>query len=163
MAEAFPRSRFYGFDFHGPSIEEARRLAAEQGLDDRVSFEVATAQGFPGGTYDLVTFFDCLHDLGDPGGALRRAEQTLAEDGTVMLVEPNASGKVSENISPLGRAFTASSVIVCLPAALAQKGPYALGNLAGEDAVRAIAEEAGLRDWKLAVETRINRVYAARR
>jgi 2-polyprenyl-3-methyl-5-hydroxy-6-metoxy-1,4-benzoquinol methylase len=163
MAQAFPRSRFHGFDFHGPSIEEARRLASEQGLNDRVSFEVATAQDFPGEKYDLVTFFDCLHDLGDPGGALRRAEQTLADDGTCMLVEPNASGKVSENINLLGRAFTASSVVCCLPAALAQKGPHALGNHPGEEVVRAIAEEAGLRTWKLAAEGMTNRVYELKR
>jgi len=163
MAEAFPQSRFHGFDFHGPSIEAARRLAAEQGLDDRVSFDVATAQDFPGENYDLVTFFDCLHDLGDPGGALRRAEQTLADDGTCMVVEPNASGKVSENIGPVGRIITAGSVVLCLPTALAQKGPYALGNHPGEEALRAIADEAGLRSWKLAAEGLANRVYALRR
>jgi 2-polyprenyl-3-methyl-5-hydroxy-6-metoxy-1,4-benzoquinol methylase len=163
MAQAFPKSRFHGYDFHGPSIEEARRMAAEQGLNDRVSFDVATAQDFPGEKYDLITFFDCLHDLGDPGGALRRAEQTLADDGTCLVVEPNASGKVSENINLLGRAFTASSVICCLPAALAQKGPHALGNHPGEDALRAIAHEAGLRDWKLAAEGMTNRVYAIKR
>jgi hypothetical protein len=94
---------------------------------------------------------------------LRRAEQTLADDGTCMVVEPNASGKVSENINPMGRAFTASSVIVCLPAALAQEGSYALGNHPGEEAVRAIAEEAGLRTWKLAAEGLANRVYAIKR
>ncbi|GAA1323527.1 class I SAM-dependent methyltransferase [Pseudonocardia xinjiangensis] len=163
MARAFPQSRFRGYDFHGPSIETARRLASEQGLDDRVTFDVATAQDFPGEKYDLITFFDCLHDLGDPGGALRRAEQTLAEDGTCMVVEPNMSGEVVENINPLGRAFTASSVIVCLPAALAQKGPHALGNHPGEETERAIAEEAGLRDWTLAVEGPTNRVYALKR
>jgi 2-polyprenyl-3-methyl-5-hydroxy-6-metoxy-1,4-benzoquinol methylase len=163
MAEAYPKSRFHGYDFHGPSIEAARRLATEQGLNDRVSFDVATAQDFPGEKYDLITFFDCLHDLGDPRGALRRAEQTLADDGTCMVVEPNASGKVTENISPMGRAFTASSVIVCLPAALAQEGSYALGNHPGEEAVRAIAEEAGLRSWKLAAEGLANRVYAIKR
>jgi 2-polyprenyl-3-methyl-5-hydroxy-6-metoxy-1,4-benzoquinol methylase len=163
MAQAYPKSRFYGYDFHGPSIEAARGLVAEQGLSDRVSFDVATAQDFPGGKYDLITFFDCLHDLGDPRGALRRAEQTLADDGTCLVVEPNASGKVSDNINPLGRAFTASSVIVCLPAALAQKGPYALGNHPGEAAVRAIAEEAGLHTWKLAAQGLTNRVYAIKR
>jgi 2-polyprenyl-3-methyl-5-hydroxy-6-metoxy-1,4-benzoquinol methylase len=163
MAQAYPKSRFHGYDFHGPSIEAARGLAAEQGLSDRVSFDVATAQDFPGEKYDLVTFFDCLHDLGDPGGALRRAEQTLADDGTCMVVEPNASGKVSENVGPMARAFTASSVIVCLPAALAQKGPHALGNHPGEEAVRAIAEEAGLRSWKLVTEGMTNRVYALKR
>jgi 2-polyprenyl-3-methyl-5-hydroxy-6-metoxy-1,4-benzoquinol methylase len=163
MAQAFPQSRFHGYDFHGPSIETARRLASEQGLSDRVSFDVATAQNFPGENYDLITFFDCLHDLGDPGGALRRAEQTLAEDGTCMVVEPNASENVLENINPLGRAFAASSVIVCLPAALAQKGPHALGSHPGEEAERALAEEAGLRNWKLAVESVTNRVYALKR
>jgi 2-polyprenyl-3-methyl-5-hydroxy-6-metoxy-1,4-benzoquinol methylase len=163
MAQAYPNSRFHGYDFHSPSIEAARELAAEQGLGDRVSFDVATAQDFPGEEYDLITFFDCLHDLGDPRGALRRAEQALADDGTCMVVEPNASGKVSENISPMGRAFTASSVIVCLPAALAQEGSYALGNHPGEAAVRAIAEEAGLHTWKLAAEGLANRVYAIKR
>ena len=93
-----------------------------------MSFDVATAQDFPGEKYELITLFDCLHDLGDPGGALRRAEQTLADDGTCMVVEPNASGKISENINLMGRAFTASSVIVCLPAALAQEGPMRWGT-----------------------------------
>jgi 2-polyprenyl-3-methyl-5-hydroxy-6-metoxy-1,4-benzoquinol methylase len=163
MAEAFPKSRFHGYDFHGPSIENARKTAAERGLDNRVSFDVATAQDFPGGKYDLITFFDCLHDLGDPGGALRRAEQTLADDGTCMVVEPNVSGNVLENINPVGRGLTASSIALCLPAAVAQKGPQALGNHPGEEAMREIAEQSGLHSWKLATEGLINRVYAVRR
>ena len=163
MARAFPNSTFHGYDFHAPSIEAARENAAEQGVSDRVSFEVATAQAFPGGGYDLITFFDCLHDLGDPEGALRRAEQTLAKDGTCMIVEPNASANVLDNRNPIGRSFSSSSVVVCLPAALAQKGPQALGNHAGEAAMRALAERAGLRDWKLGLETMANRVYAAKR
>jgi 2-polyprenyl-3-methyl-5-hydroxy-6-metoxy-1,4-benzoquinol methylase len=163
MAQAFPKSRFHGYDFHGPSIEKARQLAVEQEVNDRVSFDVATAQDFPGEKYDLITFFDCLHDLGDPGGALRRAEQTLADDGTCMVVEPNVSGNVLDNINPIGRALTASSVSLCLPAAVAQKGPHALGNHPGEAALRTIAEQAGLHSWKLATEGMTNRVYAVRR
>ncbi|MER6004835.1 class I SAM-dependent methyltransferase [Nonomuraea angiospora] len=163
MAHAYPASRFHGFDFHGPSVESARRAAAEQGLADRVTFEVAGAGDFPGGDYGLITFFDCLHDLGDPGAAFRRAAATLAADGACLVVEPNAAAAPQDNINPLGRAFTATSATLCLPGALAQKGPYALGNHAGEDALRHIAHEAGLRTWKLAAEGPANRVYDARR
>ncbi|MFE7795772.1 class I SAM-dependent methyltransferase [Streptomyces sp. NPDC057460] len=163
MAQAFPNSRFRGFDFHGPSIEAARRTAAEQGLSDRVSFSVAAAQDFPDGAYDLVTFFDCLHDLGDPGAALRRAEQTLAADGSCMMVEPNTSAHPQDNINPIGRSFASTSATLCLPAAIAQQGPHALGNHAGEDAMREIADEAGLHSWKLATETLTNRIYDVRR
>ncbi|QTZ91014.1 class I SAM-dependent methyltransferase [Streptomyces auratus] len=163
MAQAFPRSRFRGFDFHRPSVEAAREIVAEQGLGDRVSFDVATAQDFPGEGFDLITFFDCLHDIGDPGGALHHAEEALADDGTCMLVEPNVSEHAEENTNPIGRAITASSVAVCLPSALAQHGPQALGNHAGEEAMREIADEAGLHHWRLAAETPVNRVYAVGR
>jgi 2-polyprenyl-3-methyl-5-hydroxy-6-metoxy-1,4-benzoquinol methylase len=163
MAQAYPQSRFHGFDFHGPSIEAARKLAAEQGLSGRVSFDVATAQDYPGTDYDLITFFDCLHDLGDPGGALRRTSRALADDGTCMIVEPNVSADVLDNITPLGRAFYSSSVVLCLPAALAQDGPEALGNHGGEEAMRRIADDAGLHSWALAVEGMTNRVYAVKR
>ncbi|WP_030987146.1 class I SAM-dependent methyltransferase [Streptomyces sp. NRRL S-1813] len=163
MAQAFPRSHFDGFDFHGPSVEAARGLVAEQGLDDRVSFEVATAQDFPGEDFDLITFFDCLHDIGDPGGALHHAEQALADGGTCMVVEPNASANAQENANPIGRALTAASVAVCLPSALAQHGPQALGNHAGEEAMRQIADEAGLHHWRLAAKSPVNRVYAVGR
>ncbi|KOG50445.1 class I SAM-dependent methyltransferase [Streptomyces decoyicus] len=163
MAQAFPRSHFDGFDFHGPSIEAARGLVAEQGLDDRVSFEVATAQDFPGEDFDLITFFDCLHDIGDPGGALHHAEHALADGGTCMVVEPNTSANAQENANPIGRALTAASGAVCLPSALAQHGPQALGNHAGEEAMRQIADEAGLHHWRLAAESPVNRVYAVGR
>ncbi|HEX4248021.1 MAG TPA: methyltransferase domain-containing protein [Pseudonocardia sp.] len=163
MAQAFPYSRFHGFDFHGPSIRTARRLADEQGMGDRVSFGVAPAQEFAGEDYDLITFFDCLHDLGDPGGALRRAERALATGGTCMIVEPNTSANVLDNVNPVGRAFTASSVILCLPTAMAQHGPHALGNHAGEDVLRELAEAAGLRGWRLAAQTPASRVYAVTR
>jgi SAM-dependent methyltransferase len=163
MAQAYPNSHFHGFDFHGPSIEQARRIAQEQGIGDRVSFDVATAQDFPGRDYDLITFFDCLHDMGDPGGALAHARQALAEGGCCMIVEPNASADVAENINPIGRAVLASSVAVCLPTALAQHGPQALGNHAGEEAMRELADRAGLHHWTLAAESPVNRVYAASR
>jgi SAM-dependent methyltransferase len=163
MAQAFPKSQFQGVDFHDPSIERARKQAVDLGLSDRVSFDVATAQDFPGGTYDLITFFDCLHDLGDPGGALRRAEQALAIDGTCLIVEPNTSADVQTNITPVGRAFTATSVVLCLPTAIDQDGPQALGNHAGEEALRTIAADAGLRNWRLAAEGVTNRIYDVKR
>ena len=163
MAKAFPESRFLGFDFHAPSIERARKKAAAAGLGDRVRFEVATAQDFPGSDYDLVTFFDCLHDLGDPGGALRRAQQALAADGSCLIVEPNASPEPHHNINPVGRAFAATSVTLCLPTAIAQHGPHALGNHAGEEVLRAIASDAGLHSWRLAMETVTNRIYDVKR
>ncbi|GAA1947893.1 class I SAM-dependent methyltransferase [Kitasatospora viridis] len=163
MAQAYPASRFHGFDFHAPSIEAARGLAAEQGLADRVEFQVAGAQDFPGGDYDLITFFDCLHDMGDPGGALHHAEQALAEGGSCMIVEPNASADPVANANPVGRALTAASVAICLPSAVAQHGPQTMGNHAGEDAMRHLADDAGLHHWKLAAETPVNRVYATSR
>lgn len=163
MAQAFPQSHFEGFDFHRPSIEAARGIVAEQGLSDQVSFDVASAQDFPGEDFDLITFFDCLHDTGDPGGALHHAEQALADGGTCMIVEPNASANAQENANPIGRAITAASVAVCLPSALAQHGPQALGNHAGEEAMREIADGAGLHHWRLAAESPVNRVYAVGR
>lgn len=163
MAQAFPQSRFHGFDFHGPSIEAARRAAAAQGLSDRVTFEVAAAQDFPGGNYDLITFFDCLHDLGDPGAALRRAEQMLSDDGSCMIVEPNTSATPLDSTNPIGRSFASTSATLCLPVAMAQKGPYALGNHAGEEALRKIASESGLHSWKVATETLTNRIYDVKR
>ncbi|MFF5076604.1 class I SAM-dependent methyltransferase [Actinoplanes sp. NPDC000266] len=163
MAEAYPRSRFRGFDFHEPSIEAARRMAAERGLSGRVSFEVATAAEFPGTGYDLVTFFDCLHDLGDPAAALRHTERALAADGSLLIVEPNTSSNPADSVNPVGRSFGSTSVVLCLPAALAQKGPYALGNHAGEETMRAIAAESGLRTWRTVVETVTNRVHDVRR
>ncbi|GAA2893136.1 class I SAM-dependent methyltransferase [Nonomuraea rubra] len=162
MARAFPNSRFHGFDFHAPSVERARRTAQEQGLADRVTFEVAAADDFPGGGYGLITFFDCLHDLGDPGAAFRRAAQALADGGACMVVEPNAAAAPQDNITTIGRSFTATSATLCLPGAVAQKGPHTLGNHAGEDTLRSIASEAGLRTWKLAAEDPAHRVYDIR-
>ncbi|NMO53932.1 class I SAM-dependent methyltransferase [Actinoplanes sp. TBRC 11911] len=159
MAAAFPSSTFHGIDFHEPSVEAARREAAERGLADRVSFAVGRAVDLTGDEYDLVTFFDALHDMGDPVAVLRRVAAKLSADGTVMLVEPNTSANLLDNINPVGRSFAATSVALCLPAALAQNGPYALGNHAGEEVLRGIAAEAGLRTWRVAAETVANRVY----
>ncbi|WP_369356134.1 class I SAM-dependent methyltransferase [Streptomyces sp. cg2] len=172
MARAFPNSRFTGFDFHRPSVVAARGIAAEQGVADRVSFEVAGADDFPGEDFDLITFFGCLHDIGDPGAALRHAEHALADGGTCMVVEPGgtsrtqsggASARDEENINPVGRTLTAASVAVCLPTAPAQHGPQALGNHAGERVLRELAEAAGLHHWRLAAQSPVNRVYAVGR
>ncbi|MCA1835650.1 MAG: class I SAM-dependent methyltransferase, partial [Actinobacteria bacterium] len=163
MAQAFPASTFVGFDYHRPSIESARKLAAEAGVGDRVSFEVASAQEFPGTGYDLITCYDCVHDLGDPAGGARHARQAIAEDGTWMIVEPNTSERLEDNISnPVRRMFMAGSLIFCLPAALAQQGTYALGNHAGEQAIRDIVVGEGWSRWRRATETPVNLVYEAR-
>ena len=163
MAQAFPASTFVGFDYHRPSIEAAGKLAAEAGVADRVSFEVASAQEFPGTGYDLITCYDCLHDMGDPAGAVRHARQTIADDGTLMIVEPNTSEQLENNIgNPVRRMFMAGSMIFCLPTALAQHGPYALGNHAGERAIRDIVVAAGWSRWRRATETPVNLVYEAR-
>ncbi|HEY2225407.1 class I SAM-dependent methyltransferase [Actinomycetospora sp.] len=163
MAEAFPASRFVGFDYHRPSIEAARALATDAGVGDRVRFEVASAHDFPGTGYDLLTCYDCLHDMGDPGGAAAHARAAVAEDGTWMIVEPNASENLADTVgNPIARLFTAASVAICLPAAMAQGGPVALGNHAGEDAVRDLVTEAGWSRWRRATETPVNRVYEAR-
>lgn len=163
MAQAFPNSRFHGFDFHGASIDAARRAASDQGLSNRVEFAVAGAEELPGGEYDLITFFDCVHDLGDPVAALCRAAHALAADGSCMIVEPNTSARVQDGANPIGRSFASTSATLCLPVAMAQKGPHALGNHAGEETLMKIAAEAGLRSWNLAAETTTNRIYEVRR
>jgi SAM-dependent methyltransferase len=142
MAREFTRSRFLGIDADDASVARARKAAAEAGVAGRVSFEVAEAAGLPGGEYDLVTFFDCLHDLGDPVGALRRARQALAPGGSVLLVEHAGSERTEENLSPAGRFFYAASALVCTPNALAH-GSAGLGTIPGEAALRAVAVEAG--------------------
>ncbi|MBY8886948.1 class I SAM-dependent methyltransferase [Streptomyces sp. PTM05] len=163
MAREYPASSFHGFDFHRPSVERAREIAAREGLADRVGFDVATAQDYPGEDYDLVTFFDCLHDMGDPGAALRHVGETLADDGSCMIVEPNVSDDVRENGHPIRRAMVNASVALCLPAALAQHGPSAMGNHAGEEALRDLAGRAGLTHWRLAAESPVNKVYEVSR
>ena len=127
MAQAFPKSHFYGFDYHGPSIERARKLAESADVSDRVTFDVATAKDYPGSGYTLVTFFDCLHDMGDPAGAARHVHSTLASDGAWMIVEPFAHDQIENNLNPVGRVFYSASTFLCTPASLAQEVGLALG------------------------------------
>jgi 2-polyprenyl-3-methyl-5-hydroxy-6-metoxy-1,4-benzoquinol methylase len=162
MAQAYPRTTIIGSDYHPESIELARKKAAEAGVGDRVSFEVATAQTFGGTGYDLVTTFDALHDMGDPVSAARRVREALAEDGTWLLVEPNASDVVEENFNPVGRLYYAGSTFLCVPNGLSQPGGYALGAQAGEAAIREVATAAGFTRFRRAAESPFNLVYEVR-
>ena len=162
MAKAYPNSRFFGFDNHEPSIERARLAAAEEGVADRVTFEVAGASDFPGERYDLIAFLDCLHDLGDPVGAARRAYKTLDESGSAMIVEPMAGEKVEENFNPVGRVFSGASTLCCTPNSLAFGGP-ALGTIASDQALRDTVMAGGFSSFKRVTETPFNRVFEARR
>lgn len=162
LAEAYPRTTVAGSDYHTESITLARKRAAEAGLTDRVSFEVAGAHTFTGTDYDLVTMFDCLHDMGDPLGAARRVREALAPDGTWLLVEPNASDKVEENFNPVGRLYYSASTFLCVPNGLSQPGGYALGAQAGAAAIREVTEEAGFTRFRQAARTPLNVVYEIR-
>jgi 2-polyprenyl-3-methyl-5-hydroxy-6-metoxy-1,4-benzoquinol methylase len=162
MATAYPKSTFSGFDYHGPSIEVARRRAKDAGIADRTTFERAAAKEFPGSGYDLVTFFDCLHDMGDPVGAARHVLGTLAPDGTWLLVEPFAHDRVEDNLNPLGRLFYSASTFVCTPASLAQEVGLALGAQAGEKRLRQVLREAGFTRVRRATETPVNLVLEVR-
>jgi ubiquinone/menaquinone biosynthesis C-methylase UbiE len=162
MGQAYPRSDFVGFDYHAASIEAARERAQKAGVADRVTFEVAQSTDFPGQDYDLVTHFDCLHDMGDPTAAARRVYDTLAEDGTWMIVEPFANDNVQDNLNPVGRVYYAASTLVCVPASLAHHGP-ALGAQAGEARIRQVVTEAGFGRFRRASQTPFNLVFEARR
>jgi SAM-dependent methyltransferase len=161
MARAYPKSRFFGFDSHPASIETARKRAAEAGVAERVSFEVAGATDFPGRDYDLICHFDCLHDMEDPTGAARRARQALAADGTWMLVEPMASDRREDNHNPVGRVFYSASTMICVPHSLSRRGP-ALGAQAGEARLARIASDAGFSRFRRATQTPFNLVLEAR-
>jgi SAM-dependent methyltransferase len=162
MAQAFPKSTFVGSDYHSGSIETARRRAREAGVEDRVSFEVAPAAAYGGTRYDLVTMFDCLHDMGDPVGAARHVRDTLAPDGTWMIVEPAAGDRVEDNLNPVGRAFYGFSTLLCTPASLSQDVGLALGAQAGPARIGAVVEEAGFGRFRTAAETPFNLVFEAR-
>src|SRR5579862_2299777 len=143
MAQAFPNSRFVGSDYHEGSIATARTRAEESAVSDRVTFEVAPAASYPGRGYDLVTMFDCLHDMGDPAGAARHVRDSLAPDGTWMIVEPAAGDRVEDNLNPVGRAYYSFSTLLCTPASLAQDVGLALGAQAGEARIRNVVTSAG--------------------
>jgi SAM-dependent methyltransferase len=162
MAQAFPASTFVGSDYHQGSIETARRRAESAGVSDRVRFEVAPAAGFSGTDYDLVTMFDCLHDMGDPVGAARHVRRSLASDGTWMIVEPAAGDSVTDNLNPVGRAYYSFSTLLCCPASLSQEVGLALGAQAGEARIREVVSAGGLTRFHRVSETPFNIVYEAR-
>jgi SAM-dependent methyltransferase len=162
MAEAFPNSSFVGFDYHETSIEHARRVAWETGLDGRVSFEVAPAKEYPGDGYDLVAMFDCLHDMGDPVGAAAHVLKTLDADGTWMIVEPYAGDRLEDNLNPVGRVFYGASTLVCTPASRDQEVGLALGAQAGEARLRDVVTQGGFTRFRRATETPFNLVLEAR-
>jgi SAM-dependent methyltransferase len=163
LAEAFPNSRFFGFDTHLASIEEARRNAAEAGVADRVVFEVAGATDYPGRDYGLITFFDCLHDMGDPITAARHAARVLAPDGTVMLVEPFANDRVEDNISPVARIYYAASTMICCAHAISEGGNLVLGAQAGEARLAEVLRKAGFTHVRRAAESPFNLILEVRR
>lgn len=166
LAQAFSRSRFLGYDSHAPSIDRARHAATEAGALGNIEFEVAEAQHMPrpdgGGGYDLIAYFDCLHDMADPVGAATRAFDTLADDGTIMLVEPMAGDSVEENLNPVGRVFAGASVLVCTPNAIAGGGS-GLGTLATEQTLKGVFTQAGFTRFRRAAETPFNRVFEVRK
>lgn len=162
MAQAFPNSEFHGFDYHEASIERAREAAKEAGVADRIRFEVAKAKDYPGEDYDLVCVFDCLHDMGDPAGASAHVRETLADDGTWMIVEPFANDRVEENLNPVGRVFYGASTVICTPASLDQEVGLALGAQAGEARLSEVIREGGFTQVRRATETPFNLILEAR-
>ncbi len=162
MAQAFPNSTFVGFDYHGPSIEYARKAAKDAGVADRVQFEVARAQDFPGDGYDLVAVFDCLHDMGDPVGAAAHVRASLAPDGTWLIVEPFANDRLEDNINPVGRVFYSASTFICTPASRSQEVGACLGAQAGEGRLRDVVTKGGFSRFRRATETPFNLVLEAR-
>ncbi len=163
MAQAFPRSRFHGFDVHAPSIDEANRTADDAGVATQVSFDVARAADYPGSNYGLICFFDTLHDMGDPVAAARHAADVLAPGGTVMLVEPFANDKVENNRSPVARLYYAASTMLCCAHAIADGGKLVLGAQAGEARLAEVFRKAGFTHFRRAAETPFNLVLEARR
>jgi ubiquinone/menaquinone biosynthesis C-methylase UbiE len=163
LAQAFPKSTFIGFDYHGPSIEAARKAAQRSGVSERVSFEQAPAKSYPGSDYDLVAFFDCLHDMGDPVGAATHVLRSLAADGTWMIVEPFAGDKVEDNLNPVGRVYYSASTLICTPASRAQEVGLALGAQAGESRLRDVASRGGFGRFRRAAATPFNLVFEARK
>ncbi len=162
MAQAYPASRFVGFDSHPESIAAANARALTAGVADRCRFEVAGAKDFPGTGYDLVCVFDALHDMGDPAGASRHVRSALAPGGSWMIVEPYAGDRVEENLNPVGRAYYAASTLICTPCSLAQEVGLALGAQAGEARLREVVQGAGFARFRRAVQSPFNLVFEAR-
>src|SRR5271169_6077139 len=162
MAKAFPKSQFFGFDYHDQSIEAARESARRNGVADRVTFNVAKAKEFPGKDYDLVAVFDCLHDMGDPVGAAAHVRQSLAKDGTWMIVEPFANDQLKDNLNPVGRVYYGFSTLLCTPCSRSQEVGLCLGAQSGEARIREVVTMAGFNRFRRATETPFNIVYEAR-
>jgi len=162
MAKAFPNSQFFAFDYHDKSIEAARESAKREGIADRVTFEVSKAKTYPGKDYDLVAVFDCLHDMGDPVGAAAHVRQSLAKDGTWMIVEPFANDQLKDNLNPVGRVYYSFSTLLCTPCSRSQEVAACLGAQAGEKRIREVVTSAGFSRFRRATETPFNIVYEAR-
>lgn len=162
MAQAYPKSSFFGFDYHAPSIEHARAAAAGAGVADRVSFEVAKAKDFPGQNYDLVAVFDCLHDMGDPVGAATHVRSSLKPDGTWLIVEPFANDRLEENLNPIGRIYYSASTFICTPASRSQEVGACLGAQAGEARLGDVVKKGGFSRFRRATQTPFNLVLEAR-
>jgi SAM-dependent methyltransferase len=162
MAKAFPDSEFIGYDFHPSSIEHARKHAREHGVTSNARFEVGTAKDYPERDFDLVTFFDCLHDMGDPAGAAAHVRQSLKPDGSWMIVEPLAGDRLEDNLNPVGRIYYAASTMVCIPTSLSQEVGAALGAQAGEARIREVIAAGGFRNVRRAAETPFNMILEAR-
>ena len=162
MAKAYPNSQFFGFDYHDKSIEAARESAVRQGVADRITFAVSSAKSFPGHGYDFVAVFDCLHDMGDPIGAAAHVRQSLAKDGTWMIVEPFANDQLKDNLNPYGRVCYSFSTLLCTPCSRSQEVGLCLGAQAGETRIRDVVTAAGFNRFRRATETPFNIVYEAR-
>jgi 2-polyprenyl-3-methyl-5-hydroxy-6-metoxy-1,4-benzoquinol methylase len=162
MAQAYPESEFHGFDYHEASIGRATEIAESEGVAGNTEFSIASAKDFPGEGYDLVCFFDCLHDMGDPVGAMKHVRQAIDDDGAVMLVEPFANDTLSDNLNPVGRVYYAASTLICTPSSLDQEVGLALGAQAGEERLGEVAREAGFSRFRRATETPFNLVLEAR-
>ena len=162
LAKAFPNSEFFGFDYHDKSIEAARESARKAGVAGRVTFEVAKAKEFPGRNYDFVAVFDCLHDMGDPIGAAAHVRQSLAKNGTWMIVEPFANDQFKDNLNPVGRVMYSFSTLLCTPCSRSQEVGLCLGAQAGEARIREVVTAAGFSRFRRAAETPFNIVYEAR-
>jgi SAM-dependent methyltransferase len=162
MAQAYPESSFVGFDYHEPSIEHARNSAKQAGVGDRVRFETARAQNFPGDGYDLVAMFDCLHDMGDPVGAAAHVRASLKPDGTWLIVEPFANDRLEDNLNPVGRIYYSASTFICTPASRSQEIGACLGAQAGEARLRDVVTKGGFSRFRRATQTPFNLVLEAR-
>ncbi len=162
MAKSFPNSRFFGFDYHDKSIEGARESAARNGVAGRATFQVSEGKSFSGRDYDLICVFDCLHDMGDPIGTAAHVRQSLAKDGTWMIVEPFANDRLEDNLNPVGRVYYSFSTLLCTPCSRSQEVGLCLGAQAGESRIREVVNAAGFTRFRRAAETPFNIVYEAR-